>query len=201
MMDLAWAKKRLSLLDSNEKFETMLYTSAIITKLLDPEDIKPIIVGGLSVEIYTQKDYSTRDIDFVTHRANVVSELLVKLGFQREGRHLYHENLEVAIEFPDDSLAGSYDKVVRMDLDEEEDLYVYVISVEDIIMDRLRASLYWGESESKQWAMKLIASYYQQLDLSYMQTVGQGAENNQEMKELQLWIDQLIKLKILPENQ
>jgi hypothetical protein len=60
------AKKELLALIGVEKYRAMIETAAVITELLDTTNHKPIIVGGLSVEIYTQSDYSTRDIDFVT---------------------------------------------------------------------------------------------------------------------------------------
>ncbi len=59
----------------------------IITKLLEPKNIQPVIVGGLSVEIYTQNDDSTRDIDFVSDGYHIIEDILFSLGFKKEDRH------------------------------------------------------------------------------------------------------------------
>jgi hypothetical protein len=75
--------------------------------------------------------------------------MLRDLGFTADERHMVNEAHEIAIKFPDDELAGSYKKVKVINLDEQGNLYVYVISPEDIIMDRLRAYLYWREGYSK----------------------------------------------------
>lgn len=64
-MNIHQAKVELKSLRDKPKYEAMLKTASIVTQLLEPYNIKPIIVGGLSVEIYTQQEYSTRDIDFV----------------------------------------------------------------------------------------------------------------------------------------
>jgi|GEM_PF-2257153 len=57
--DHEWAKGELKKLNPDQKFDTMIKTVAIITKLLESEQLKPIIVGGFSVEIYTDEAYST----------------------------------------------------------------------------------------------------------------------------------------------
>jgi hypothetical protein len=131
--DHEWALGELNKLNPDHKFDTMLKTVAIITKLLEAEQLKPIIVGGFSVEIYTDEAYSTRDIDIVTDERNKVVKMLKELGFTAEGRHMVNEILEIAIEFPDDELAGSYEKVKKIKVDGQGNLYVYVISPEDII--------------------------------------------------------------------
>ena len=122
-----------------------------------------------------------------------VANTLQKLGFKKEGRHFYHERLKIAIEFPDDLLAGSLERISKIDIDDE--LYIFVISVEDIILDRLRASIYWNESESKIWGMKMLADYYDQLDLDYMKEVGKGAETERESNEIAQWISEIILLR------
>jgi hypothetical protein len=52
-------------------------------------------VGGFSVEIYTNQDYSTRDIDFVANDINDVFAVLTEIGFNKEGRHLSHNFLNL----------------------------------------------------------------------------------------------------------
>ncbi len=193
--DLKWACHALSQLDPDKKYHTMIMTAAIITKLLEKEQIKPIIVGGFSVEIYTDEDYSTRDIDFVVNDWSKTVSLLEKLGFDKVNQNLLHKELEIVIDYNGHKLAGSMDKVNKVYINTTEGLYVYVISYEDIIMDRLRAYLYWGEDDSKEWGMQMLAIHYNKLDQQYMKEIGKGAENEQETAELIKWFEELGNLK------
>lgn len=191
---IEWAKKELNYLDPNNKYQTMLYLSALITKLLEKEQIKPIIVGGFSVEIYTDRNYTTRDLDIVVDDRDKVITILLKLGFEIDGRHLVHNHLNIAVEFPDDKLAGSYEKVTKIFIDDSDGLYAYVLSYEDIIMDRLRAYLYWGESDSKEWGKKILYRYIEDIDKNYLKTVGQGAETGEEAEEIKKWLSELEQI-------
>lgn len=80
MYDIEWGKAQLKKLDPKDKYSTMITTVAVLTKLLEDRNVSPIIVGGLSVEIYTNFDYSTRDIDFLSGKIDEVTELLKELG-------------------------------------------------------------------------------------------------------------------------
>jgi hypothetical protein len=194
--DLKWALKILEKLDPDEKFYTMLITAAIITKLLETEQVRPIIVGGFSLAIYTDESYTTRDIDFVVSEKNKIDIVLKQLGFKRGNQNYIHEKNEIVIDLPGEKLAGSLDKINKVIVDDFEDLYVYVISCEDIIMDRLRAYLYWKEDISKEWGMHMLAIHEKSLDIKYMKTVGKGAETEQESQEIAKWYSEIRTLNI-----
>ena len=81
-------------------FERMVQVAAILTKLLENKQIRPVIVGGLAVEIYTRSDYTTVDIDMIISDRKLAGQILVQLGFSVEGRHWYHEKLMISIEIP-----------------------------------------------------------------------------------------------------
>src|SRR5690606_8579503 len=85
------------------------------------------------------------------------------IGFKREGRIYYHEDIEVVIDVVDNALEGSYEKLVKLQLDQER--YVYVISMEDIILDRLRG---FENSDSNEWGLRLLASNFDSIDLEYI---------------------------------
>jgi predicted nucleotidyltransferase len=119
----------------------MLRVSAILTALLEKHRIKPIIVGGLAVEIYTRSEYTTADIDLILSRRDLANELLIELGFTKEGRHWYHEELLISIEIPGDMLQDAdYERIIELQLPESRK--VFVIGIEDIILDRLRACIH-----------------------------------------------------------
>lgn len=62
------------------------------------------------VEIHTQSDYTTRDIDFIADGYHIIEDILFALDFQKEGRHFYREDIEIVIEIPDSHFAGNEDK-------------------------------------------------------------------------------------------
>lgn len=185
-MKIEEAKRRLSSLDKKNKYETMIKTAAIITKMLEKYSIKPIVVGGLSVEIYTQGNYTTRDIDFVSDGFMIIEELLTSLDFLKDGRHFYRKDKEVAIEIPDNHLEGDMNKVVKVNIDKE--LYIYLISLEDIIIDRLRATLQWRSEEDAIWGFKLLANNFEDVDVSYIE---KRLQVKQEKKEFEDWVKQI----------
>jgi hypothetical protein len=192
--DLKWALAEIEKLDPDEKFNTMLMTAAIITKLLELEQVEPIIVGGFSLAIYTDESYSTRDIDFVVSERDKIDMLLKQLGFKKGNQNYVHEENEIVIDFPGKKLAGSLEKINKVIVNDSEELYVYVISCEDIIMDRLRAYLYWKEDISKEWGMQALALHKNKLDFTYMKTVGKGADTENESQEIAKWFDEISKL-------
>lgn len=187
MPNIQEVKKELLSLKNEEKFERMLFTAAILTNLLKQYDIKPIIVGGLSVEIYTLNQYTTQDIDFVLDGREKAGEILFALGFEKVGKEWIHSEIGVSIEIHDSNLAGDYDKVTEIPV---KDKVVHVIGIEDIILDRLRAAVRWRSGEDREWGYRLLYMYHENLNLQYIRN---HFENQEEESEFNQWLDQLKK--------
>lgn len=145
----------------------MVKVTAILTCLLEEKNLRPVVVGGLAVEIYTRSDYTTSDIDIILSDREAANTILLALDFVREGRHWYHEKLSISIKIPNDILEDAdYDKVIELSL--EKGLKVYVIGIEDIILDRLRACVHWKSSSDYEWGRRLLLLHYERLDIPYM---------------------------------
>jgi len=185
-MDIATAKQLINEQKNKPKYEAMINTASVITMILEKYGIKPIVVGGLSVEIYTQNEYATRDIDFVSDGYQIISDTLLKLGFKKEGRHFYHEDIEIAVEIPGNDLAGDYNRVIKVEI--ENGRYVYLISIEDIILDRLRAAVHWKSAEDSIWGFKLLAKNIDVVDIDYLY---KKLETKSEENELDNWLNRL----------
>jgi hypothetical protein len=184
LLSIQEANKALSELVDKDKFERLLQSAAIITDLLMQHGIKPIIVGGLSVEIYTLSGYSTEDIDFVLSGYEESGEILEQLGFQKLGKNWLHPTVGVSVEVPSNLLAGDYDKVTELQVN---DKLVYVIGLEDIILDRLRKAVHWTSGRDREWGYRLLLMYLEKLELSYMAS---QLENDSEKVEFQVWLDE-----------
>ncbi|PWA10021.1 hypothetical protein DCC39_12090 [Pueribacillus theae] len=189
MNSIKEATKKINSLKGKSAFEKMLGVATILTELLEKHGVRPIIVGGLAVEIYTRSDYTTVDIDVVVSNGKLADDLLNQLGFIREGRHWYHEELLVSIEIPSDMLEDAdEDRVIELWLNDKQK--VFVIGIEDIILDRLRACVHWKSSSDCEWGRRMLFLHSERLDYEYMNKVSQkdltaGKLNNwlEEMKK------------------
>lgn len=157
----------LTELESKGTFEKMVQVAAILTKLLENKQIRSVIVGGLAVEIYTRSDYTTVDIDMIVSDRELAGQILVQLGFSVEGRHWYHEKLMVSIEIPNDILEDADDSKVT-EIQINNDLKVYVIGIEDIILERLRACVHRKSSSDCEWGKRMFLLHHDRLDIEYM---------------------------------
>jgi len=182
LQNIAKARKELVNLKHKNKFEKMIEAAAIITEIMEQEKLKPIIVGGLSVEIYTLQEYTTQDIDFVLSGSEKADKILLDLGFEKEGRYWVHPDIGLAIEIPDRTLAGDYNKVTVFPIGQRK---VYVIGIEDIILDRLRAAVHWKSGVDREWGYRLLYTYFEKIDLDYLYN---HTETLTEKTELQIWI-------------
>lgn len=180
------AKQKIIELESKSNFEKMVQVAAILTKVLEEKHIRPVIVGGLAVEIYTRSDYTTVDIDMIISDRELAGEILVQLGFSVEGRHWYHDKLMVSIEIPNDILEDADDRKIT-ELRISEDYCVYVIGIEDIILDRLRACIHWKSSSDCEWGKRMFLLHYDRIDIKYMKEV---SEKDLTRKMLDKWIEE-----------
>ena len=144
-MDSQSLKTKLEEILESEKeaLYKKIAVAAVLTKALEELDVKAIIVGGQAVEFYTSGGYTTMDIDIICERSiEEIDEKLKKIGFKKMGKYWTLNNSDIAIEVPSGPLAGSREKIVEVEI--EEDLKAYLIGIEDIIIDRLNSYKFWN---------------------------------------------------------
>lgn len=180
MPDYQEARQALQQLADKDKFEKMMLTAAIITEQLEHHGIKPIIVGGLSVEIYTMNGYTTYDIDFVLNGYETASQVLEQLDFRKIGKDWVHPVLGVSLEIPGNTLTGDYGKVTEVPVGDRR---VYVIGIEDIILDRLRSAVHWQSGVDREWGYRMLLMYYEEIDINYIRSQLQGMKEEQEWEQ------------------
>jgi len=154
----------------------------VLTEALEPEGIRPILVGGVALEFYTLGGYATKDIDLVASSRKKLKTVLEKLGFTRRmgERHWYSTELDVAIEIPDEILAGSPEKLTVLEIDGKN---VYIIGIEDLIIDRLSAAKFWQSPSDFEWAVKIIALHAEDIDFDYLKKAAKEHDVEDILKE------------------
>lgn len=188
-MNIDQARERIGQLQNQSKFEKMMGVCSVLTSLTEKEGLKPIIVGGFAVEIYSRSEYTTVDIDLIFSRRDIIDQYLQMLDFIKAGRHWYHEGLGVSVEVPNDMLdLADPDKLIKLNLQEQSS--VYVIGLEDIILDRLRACVHWQSLSDCEWGYRLFLLHAEKLDVKYLQ---QKAEVDQTKGILDRWLEKEAK--------
>lgn len=154
----------------------------LLTKELEPEKVRPIIVGGNAVEFYTAGGYATGDIDIVAP-SEPLDKILKMWGFEKEGRHWINEELGIFIEAPAFSLDSQeqYDMIYEVEI---EGLIVYIIGIEDLIVDRLAAYVHWHSSDDKYWAKELMVLHLDEIDWDYLEKRAKDEEVTNALVEL-----------------
>lgn len=161
------AREALARLCRKDRFATMAETAAILTELLEEYNLFPTVVGGLAVELYTHGQYTTQDIDLVFSQRKLAGDILTQLEFVREGRHWYHPALDISVEIPGDMLEGADPRrVIKITLPSRR--HIYVIGIEDIILDRLRACVHWQSTSDCEWGLRMLKVHFESLDIAYI---------------------------------
>ncbi len=105
---------------------------------------RPILVGGAAAEFYSQSAINTGDFDICTPRQDALEDEMQKLGFVRPSgaglstRGWIHPKLKLGFEVVADTpLDGAFDRDKLAMVDMARDGAFVVISVEDLIADRM----------------------------------------------------------------
>lgn len=138
---------------------------SLLTRETELKNIKPIVVGGTAVDFYTNGVFQSNDIDIIGSRKIIGDILENTFGFKRSGRHWIDEQIGIFIEVPGDYLAGSKDKITTMTV---EGLKLYIIGIEDLIIDRMAACQEWKSETDCRQAHYLLRYYHSRIDLEYL---------------------------------
>lgn len=141
------------------------YFISLLTREVEKKNTRPIVVGGSAVDFYTEGIFPSYDIDLIGSR-KIIGEILENtFGFKRSGRHWIHDLLGIFVEVPGDHLAGSKDKITTITIN---GLKVYVIGIEDLIIDRMAACSEWKSDTDCKQAYYMLRYYQNRIDFKYL---------------------------------
>ncbi len=143
-----------------------LLALGLLGRELAPLGIEPILVGGAALEFYTAGGYATHDVDLALSTGKDVDAAFARLGFVKEGRYWYQEELDLLFEAPAPAgLPGEDAPRTEVCID---GLRIVVVSVEDLLLDRLRAWVHWRSDEDGRWARRLANLHRDRIDWGYV---------------------------------
>ena len=139
---------------------------AAITRALETQNIRPVVIGGTAVAFYTLGGYMTEDIDLAVIGRAQFAEALAMLGFVRQGRLWQHPDFDFPVEAPADALAGEDAPRTTINVN---GVTVTVIGIEDLIIDRLNAHVHWRSASDGEWVLALLQLHGKAVDWSYLE--------------------------------
>jgi hypothetical protein len=148
-----------------DPLQQKLAVIAAITKTLEPFGIRPIVIGGLAVAFYTLGGYATEDVDLAVVGREQFAETMAHLGFAREGRYWTHALFAFPIEAPAGALPGEDAPLTQLMVDGWP---VYILGIEDLIVDRLNAYVHWHSVADGEWVLQLLRTHAAEIDWGYL---------------------------------
>ncbi len=139
--------------------------AAIVSDALEKAGITATLSGGSAVTIYSNNQYLSRDLDFVT--SAMVADLkpvLERLGFEHTGvprlSQFSHSKVEWYVEFPPSPLTFGHLYVNPKDcaVIELPAGKLRIITPTQSVMDRLAAAYAWKDAQSRDQAILVAAS-------------------------------------------
>ena len=151
---------------------TLIEVAATVSDALQEAGISATLSGGAVVSIYTDNEYQSKDLDFVTSAMNdELAPVLVPLGFVHTGvprmSQFSHPLVDWFIEFPPTPISFGNLHVEHKDCT-TIDLEVgrlRLITPTQSVMDRLAAAFHWRDARG--------------IHLAPLHTICSGAESRQ----------------------
>lgn len=146
-----------------QKIRIIAIINDYVKKYIQKADI--IVVGGLAVEFYTGGSYMTYDIDIVASGHEKIMNCLVELGFTRNGKDAFREDLKTSIEIPNNFLSeGEIGYKNASIINTIDNFSIKIISPEVAFCDRVSSVINWNEEYHIEWLTKIYENFKSNFD-------------------------------------
>jgi hypothetical protein len=146
--------------------------AAFLSRIFKKRGMDFILVGGATVQFYTQAQYQTGDIDVILRgdTKEVVEEIMHSLGFKRVTNYRQFENplFRFSVEFPPAPIEIGNRTITKVVSVETPEGPLDMLRIEDILMDRIIAGVEWKDPQSIEQAKLLWQLNRKRIDLDYL---------------------------------
>jgi len=141
---------------------TLQELAALVSQTLEHAGIPATLSGGAAVSLYSDNEYQSHDLDFVSsEQLTVIGDAIAPLGFYRVGKARQFEHADTLwyVEFPPGPVAFGDTHIHHDDVPILETEYgpLRIVTPTQIIMDRVAAYVYWKDNQSLDQAI-MVAS-------------------------------------------
>ena len=134
---------------------TLEDVAMIVCKALKDSGIDAVLTGGAVVSIYTENQYMSYDLDFISNvGGREIEAAMDKIGFRKtKDRYFEHPETDFFVEFPTPPLAIGNKPVESFEVIESPVGYLKLLTPTHSVMDRLAAWYHWNDPQSLEQAL------------------------------------------------
>ncbi len=128
----------------------------IVSTELRNSKIEAILVGGAVVSIYTENQYESADLDFISAASlKKIDTVMFNMGFSKSGKMYTHPKTEFYVEFPTGPVAIGNKLIKKFNKIKRGNLSLVLLTPTNSIMDRLSAFYHWNDKQSLDQAVMI----------------------------------------------
>jgi hypothetical protein len=139
--------------------------AVLVSEALSDADIPAILGGGAAVTQYSNNEYMSKDLDFITvERNKVIAPVVAELGFHPRGKDFVHAESEYFIEFPPGPLSFGDRYIDSSETTILDTKYgkLRIITPTQCVMDRLSWLIHHNDKQARDQAVMVAA--HQEID-------------------------------------
>lgn len=130
--------------------------AALVSQALQRAGIDAVLGGGGAVTQYSDNEYMSTDLDFITTERNTrITPILAELGFEPRGREYAHPESRFFVEFPPGPLSFGDRYVDNNEATILETQYgpIRIITPTQCVMDRLAWFVHGNDKQARDQAV------------------------------------------------
>ena len=140
---------------------SLLEIAVLVSESLVEAEIPAVLGGGGAVTQYSNNEYMSNDLDFITVARNkVIAPVVAKLGFKPQGKDFVHANSKYFLEFPPGPLSFGDRYVDTSETSTINTKYgqLRIITPTQCVMDRLSWFIHDNDKQARDQAIMVAAN-------------------------------------------
>lgn len=131
--------------------------ASIVCDYLLKHGIDAVLSGGAVVSIYTNNDYESKDLDFVSSSdLKTIRKALAEIGFTNSsGRYFTHPESKYFIEFPKPPLSIGSTPIKEWATQSNKAGKLQLLTPTHSVMDRLAGYFHWNDKQNLDQALMI----------------------------------------------
>lgn len=137
------------------------HIASIVCDCLLKHKVDAVLSGGAVVSIYTNNEYESKDLDFISSSdIKIIEKALGEIGFSKSsGRHFTHPETEYFVEFPKPPLSIGNMPIKKWATQNNKAGKLQLLTPTHSVMDRLAGYFHWNDKQNLDQALMVAKKH------------------------------------------